>query len=496
MNIVKLASVTCLAGWLLAGGASRAQEPATAPAKHALGSSFDLITSIAEGAPLHAEDAVKRVLERSPALERAEALVRASEAAVERTRTQLLPRLELTARYTHIDGFPDSRIGGVSDANALAMARGLADQIVDPAARTLWISSLDQQALGQTIRIPRDQTAVAARVTYPVSDLFFAVLPAVDSAQAAERATRAQSRARANRVRLNAREAYYQLARARGNLAVATRAVEQAKVQHARIEAGVRAGLRPAADASSSAARLALAEQAVVTMEAGADVADAALRTLLEEPDGGRYGIVDPILTDLPGGEVAPASLLLERARAQRAEIVALREMIESQHAGAKANRAYGYPRLSVYAGGEYSNPNRYMIPPKSEYQPSWEVGAVLSYVPNDSWSAAKRVRESEAQVDVLTAELGELDQALTLEVRNARAVLVRANRSARAAHTAELAALEAYDRRMAELQAGDVTTADLFAAENELNAARLQVLDAAVERHLAQARLAYALGE
>ena len=50
--------------------------------------------------------------------------------------------------------------------------------------------------------------------------------------------------------------------------------------------------------------------------------------------------------------------------------------------------------------------------------------------------------------------------------------------------------------RRMAELHAGDVTIADLFASENELNMARLQVLDAAVDRHLAQARLAYALGE
>ena len=254
--------------------------------------------------------------------------------------------------------------------------------------------------------------------------------------------------------------------------------------------------MRPAADASSSAARLALAEQAVVTMEAGADMADAALRTLLVDPDGVPYGIADAILQDLPSQEVAPVPALIARARVQRPEVVALRELMEGQHAGARANRATGYPHLSVYAGGEYSNPNRYMIPPKDEYQPSWEVGALLSYVPNDSWSAAKRVRENDAQIDALHAELSELDQALTLEVRNARAVLVRANRSAESARAAEVAAQEAYDRRMVELQVGDVTTADLFAAENELNAARLQVLDSAVERHLAVSRLAYALGE
>ncbi len=70
------------------------------------------------------------------------------------------------------------------------------------------------------------------------------------------------------------------------------------------------------------------------------------------------------------------------------------------------------------------------------------------------------------------------------------------ANRSAETAHAAHSAAQEAYDRRMAELSVGEVTTADVFASENELNAARLQVLDAAVDRHLARARLAYALGE
>ncbi|MFT3925088.1 MAG: TolC family protein [Myxococcales bacterium] len=490
MRQEKCLAAACLAGWLLGGGVCSAQD-----AKSESVPSFDLMGAIAQGEPLRAEEAVTRVTENSPALERAEALVRASEAAVERARTQLLPRLELTARYTHIDGFPNSRIGALDPAAADA-ARTLAQQINDPAARALWLSSIDRQAQGQAIVIPRNQTAFAARVLYPVSDLFFAVVPSIQAARASARATEAQARAKLNRVRLSAREAYYQLARARGNLAVAQRAVEQARVQHARIEAGVKAGLRPAADAASSGARLALAEQTVVSMESAVDVADAALRTLLLDPDGAPYGIGDPILDDLDASEVASAALLLGKARAQRAEISALTELIESQRHNAKANRANGYPHVSVFAGGDYANPNRYQIPPKSEYQPSWEVGALVSYAPNDSWSAAKRVRENEAQIDALEAELAELEQALTLEVRNARAVLVRANRSAQAARTAEAAAQTAYERRMAELHVGDVTTADLFAAENELNAARLQVLDSAVERHLARARLAYALGE
>lgn len=494
MNRTQCLAATAL-GWLLTTGASFAQDVDTAPGVE-LPPSFELEAAISEGTPLSIDDALRRALSKSPALERAEALARASQAAVERARTQLLPRLELSARVTHIDGFPDSRIGGSSDPDALAAARGLAEQISDPAARALWLANLDQQAEGQVIQIPRNQAAVSARLTYPLSDLFFAVLPTIEAARSSSRAMRAQARAKENRVRLSVREAYYQVARAKGNLAVARRAVEQARVQHAHIEAGVRAGLRPSADASSSAARLALAEQAVVAAETGVDVADAALRTLLEDPEGTPYGIVDAIVGDRIEGDVPDLAPLLAKARAQRPEITALTQLIESQRANVKASRASGYPHLSVYAGGDYANPNRYMIPPRNEWQPSWEVGALLSYVPNESLQAARRVRELEAQIDALEAELGELEQALTLEVRNARAVLVRANRSAEAAQVAYAAAQEAYDRRMTELRVGRVTTADVFAAEKELNAARLEVLDAAVERHLALARLGYALGE
>ncbi len=494
MNIMQRLAATAL-GWLLATGLSFAQEAGAAPGAEPP-PAFDLMATISEGTPLKVDDAVQKVLAKSPTLERAEALARASQAAVERARTQLLPRLELTARFTHIDGFPNSRIGGTSDPNVLASARGLADQINDPASRALWLESLEQQAEGQVIQIPRNQTALSARLTYRVSDLFFAVLPTIEAARSSSRAARAQARAKENRVRLNAREAYYQVAWAKGNLAVARRAVEQARVQHARIEAGVRAGLRPAADASSSAARLALAEQAVVAAETGADVADAALRTLLGDEEGTPYGIVDPIVDDLSDEAAPEFASLLDKARAQRPEVAALAQLIESQRANARATRASGYPHLSVYAGGDYANPNRYMVPPRNEWQPSWEVGAWLSYVPNDALQADRRVRELKAQIDALEAELKELEQALTLEVRHARAVLVRANRNAEAAGAAQWAAQEAYDRRMAELGVGQVTTADVFASESELNAARLQVLDAAVERHLALARLAYALGE
>lgn len=477
---------------LLLCGSALAQDTMPEPSEQP----FDLLAAIADGTPITAQQAAERAAESAPSIDRAEALVRVSEAAVARGRVQLLPRLELSARYAHIDGFPDGWIGPSADPAAAAAARGLAAAITDPASQALWLASIDQRTRVQSIKIPRDQIGFAARLSYPVSDLFFAVLPAIEASESSARASKAQAEARVARVRLSARESFYQLARARGTLSVAQRAAQQARVQQARINAGVKAGMRSPSDGLSAAARVAAADQAVASAEASVDVADAALRTMLGDPDGALYGIAEPILEQTTSTDVAPTAELLGRAQGQRAELRAIRETIDAQRHSARSQRASGLPHLAIYAGGDYANPNRYQIPPTAEFTPSWEVGATLSYAPNDTLSAARRDRENSAQVDALSADLAELTRALSLEVRQARALLVRSARSIEAARASQTAAQDAYERRMAELKAGEVTIADLFAAESELNTARLGMLDAAVEQQLARARLAYAVGD
>jgi outer membrane protein len=176
--------------------------------------------------------------------------------------------------------------------------------------------------------------------------------------------------------------------------------------------------------------------------------------------------------------------------------VAALHAAIAAQRQLARVQAAAGYPHLGVFAGADYAMPNRYVVPPTSDFEPSWEVGALLSYAPNDTLTAARRGRESRAQIEVLEADLEELERGLVLEVRQARAASTRAVRSAEAARATQRATAQAYEQRLAQLRAGEVTSADLFAAESELNRARLDVLDAAVEQRLAQTRLAYAIGE
>jgi outer membrane protein TolC len=448
-----------LASALLGVATAHAEAVSTPP-----GDSFDLSRAIAEGPALTASLAAERAEQSAPSMERAEALREAAEATVARTRMELLPRLDLSGRIAHIDGFPDGTI-----------SRGPLGEAV--------------------IKIPRNQYGVAARLTWQVSDMFFAMLPTLDAAGESAKASAAQAEARALRVRLSARESFYQLARARGNLAVAERAVAQARAQQERIDAAVRAGVRAPADAASAAARVASTEQTVSLAATAVDVADASLRTMLQEADGPVFGIAEPILGEAGEPTLPAASVLVERARTQRPEVQALRQTLAARNKALTAQNAGGYPHLAVYAGADYALPNRYVVPPHNQFDPSWEVGASLAYAPNDTIVAARRKGESNAQIRALEADLSELVRALELEVRTARASLSRSSRSIEAARVATVAAEAAYAQRSAELSAGEVTLADLFSAENELNMARLRLLDAAIEQQLSRARLAYAVG-
>lgn len=478
----------------LCASSSAAQEQAVASApKDALATPFDLVSAIGEGTALTADQAAARAQEVSPSLERAEALTRAAEASVERARVQLWPRLDLSARVARIDGFPDGKIGGMSGPE-LAAAQAAAAQITDPASRMLWERSIDQQAKGQTLKIPRNQVGFSARLSWPVSDTFLAIYPSIDAARASVRGSQAEREARDARVRLSAREAFYQLARARGSLAVAQRALLQTQVQQERVDAGVRAGLRPPSESAAAASRVANAEQALAAAETAVDVADAALRSMLQAGEGPVYAISEPLL--VPGDGPAPLAELLDKARGQRPELRALRSAVEARRHLTRTEKAAGYPHLGVYVGGDYAMPNRYVVPPSAEFKPSWEVGATLTYAPNDTLAAQRKVSESNAQIGALEAELNELLRGLDLEVRRSRAVLSHAQRNIDAAQAAVVAAQAAYDRRMAELSAGEVVMADLVAAEQELNGARLKLLDAGIDQQLSRVRLAYAVGE
>ena len=295
---------------------------------------FDLLAAIADGPPLSMDEAVARAMESAPSLARSRAMASAAKAAVAESRAQMLPRLDLSATYMHIDGFDDGSISFQDDPAALEARQQLASMVTDPAARLLWEAQVS--APGVSIQVPRDRANFGARLSWPVSDFFFAILPTIDAGEHTALAREHEQAAAEAGVRRSAHEAYLNLVRARGAFGVAVEAQRQTEARAAEVEAGVRAGFLTAADQLAAESRVAQAAQAVETATAGVEVADAALRTLIGAEDGAVYGV--------RLGEVPPADVSYEGALDRRPELRALREIHASQHAVAQATAASGYP--------------------------------------------------------------------------------------------------------------------------------------------------------
>ncbi|MCA9606644.1 MAG: TolC family protein, partial [Myxococcales bacterium] len=124
-----------------------------------------------------------------------------------------------------------------------------------------------------------------------------------------------------------------------------------------------------------------------------------------------------------------------------------------------------------------------------------WELGAMLTWAPNDTLNAVHRGDELGAEQAALAAQIEQLERMVRLEVTQSTAQARAARRTLEAARVAEAAAQAAYDSRLAQVRAGESTTAELFAAEGQLNRTRLATLDAEVTLRIAATQVEYAHG-
>ncbi len=93
-------------------------------------------------------------------------------------------------------------------------------------------------------------------------------------------------------------------------------------------------------------------------------------------------------------------------------------------------------------------------------------------------------------------ADVDAVRDAVQLEVAQGVEGLTAARLSFDAALIGLRAASESYRVRRMQLEAGAAVTSDLIDADADLTRARLQLVDAAIELHLTDARLRHAIGE
>ncbi|MFW6050225.1 MAG: TolC family protein [Myxococcota bacterium] len=424
---------------------------------------------------LTAEEAARRAVATAPSIEQARAAVVAAEAGAGRAWLGVLPRAELLASYNRLSPIDQPTLGqGDVDLSG----------VDDPEVRQI-LAGLTQFEFPVVL----NQYLFRASVSYPVTDLFLTVLPRYRAARTAQQAQEASVRAREAAVALDAREAFYAYARARGALEVARASLEQAEAQAEQVGNLVDAGAAARVEGLRARARVASARVALARARGGVAVAERSLRTLLHLPADASIAIGEDLST-LPAPVEGDVEALVTRAKDARPEVESLELLVRAREREARAEAGRQWPQLSLQGQVDYANPNQRIIPLVEEFRTTWQVGAALTWSPNAMLDARAGAAETRAEAMRAEADLRALEDSIEVEVVRSHDQLETAREALEAAQLGIEAAEESYRVRFRQLEAGAAVTTDLVDADAELTRARLELLDAAIDVHLAHARL------
>ena len=164
--------------------------------------------------------------------------------------------------------------------------------------------------------------------------------------------------------------------------------------------------------------------------------------------------------------------------------------MLSAHERSRDAYAADGYPKLGVTGSVDYANPNPRADPLHKRFRASWQVGAALTWSPNDYAASRTRAGQAGADREQTFAEIAALEDALRTEVSQAYEDALASGQAMEAALTGIAAAEETYRVRREQFRAGAAVATDVVDAESKLRQARLELINAAIDVRIARARL------
>jgi outer membrane protein len=430
---------------------------AAAPNAGAQSDTFNLTEALRGGEPLSSEQAVERAVKTAPSIEKAEATAQKAEAAAEQANIAVYPTLTLEARY--------ARLSEVEPPAALA---------------------------GAGIVFPVNSGLFQARAVWPVSALFFSVIPRHEALVKAAEVQRVQLKVQNQAVKLQTRESYYNYARARAALMVAKAALAQADAHRKDSEALVAAGSIARVELMRAQAQVASAKVAQARADNAVATARSALFTLMHHTGTTDITVSEDLEEALPP-LVDGEDVVYKHALERRSELQGLRALNQSQEKALEAARGNRYPVLSIGGNAEEANPNQRFFG-STDWKASWTVYASLSWTPTDTWTATKTIDQASADLAATAADLRSLTDALRVEVTQAYNGYSSAHIALDAARAGIAAAEESYRVRREQFRAGAAIAVDVIDSEAQLRQARLDLVNTLIDLRVAKARLDRAL--
>lgn len=407
---------------------------------------------------LTASEAARRAEHDSPSIRARRAGVRAASAQTDVATQAYLPRTTSTLRYTRV-------------------------------------SQVDQPQ-GLPIELPQilDRWSAELSVEVPLSDYLLRLPQERRAAASAEEAAGESLAATRRTVGSSAKLVYWSWVRARLGVVVTEQASLQAQAHLSDAQAAHEVGNASRADVLRAESAVASASLAVARARgAEARLADR-LRTVARLPASAPL-VIGERLDGAAAGRSPNVRALLADALQARPELRALARSADAERSRASAIRSTALPRLGGFAAMQYANPNDRVFPQQEEWTRSWNAGLSISWGISGIGSSLAAGRAADARADAIDEEQTALRDAIRQEVVEAAESLREADASLASTETGLAAAEEQHRVRRELFRAGRATAAEVVDAETELTRARLDAIQARIDRRVAEVRIAEAVG-
>jgi outer membrane protein TolC len=447
------------------------------------------------------EQVFERAAETSWSAKANEEALRGAAARVDQAWAAFLPRLSGVVRYRHDSFFTMPSFGTVVGTNASNPTGG--PVATGPAGGNITVAPGAQTAPGQDVQffsvpfkfpVLTENFLLQGTINIPISDYFLSINQKYTAATKSQDAARwdvATARATAGS---SGRVTYFTWLRARGAVIVAVQAIndQRTHLRDARNQFAV--GNASKADELRAETAVSSAQLSLVQAQNLASLSEKQLRVALHvsnetpmEPGEDLEGGLAPVPTNL---EQLIAEAINARPEVKSADLNAA--AAREQASAAVAGR---WPNLSAFADGIVADPNPRYFPPVYKLFPTWDVGAQLTWSPNDVLVANGAVSDADSRAAQTIANREVVRDGIKVEVTQYWQN-VRQSDFAIESSTHELAsATEAYRVARELFNNGRGTSTTLTDAETDLTRARLDLLNAKADAHIARVQLEHAVG-
>jgi outer membrane protein len=186
---------------------------------------------------------------------------------------------------------------------------------------------------------------------------------------------------------------------------------------------------------------------------------------------------------------------LLEEAKSNRPELKTMQSRRDLSIAGVDLARGGWYPQIALAANYDYSRPNQRILPPKDQWDGTWDIGISLQWNIWDWNTTGYQTAQAEATLKQVDASASQLQDGIAVEVAQQYFKRAESKDKIAVAKRGVEQAVETQRITAEKFKRGVATNTELLDAEVASLQAELTFTQAIIDYNIVVARLKKAVG-